>query len=85
MSPVSEQDVVRIVNTVLTKSGGARAVAETDQLSRLGIDSLAILNVILMAAEEFGLDLGSLDESMELPVTIRDVVTTLQGLQRANR
>ncbi len=81
MQEISDRDVLRIVGGVLSDSAAVRLEAgETDQLARLGIDSLSILDIMVTAAEEFGLDLARLDETMALPATVKDLVSILRSL-----
>lgn len=82
MPEISDRDVLRIMGGVLSESAAIRLeTGETDQLARLGIDSLSILNIMVTAAEEFGLDLARLDETMSLPVTVKDLVSMLRNLR----
>jgi acyl carrier protein len=82
MQEISDRDVLRIMGGVLSESAATRLeTGETDQLARLGIDSLSILNIMVTAAEEFGLDLARLDETMSLPVTVKDLVSMLRNLR----
>jgi acyl carrier protein len=81
MPMISTQDVVPIVRSFLANGKESGPISESDQLSELGIDSLTTLNVMLTAAERFGLDLGQLDENMRVPVTIGDIVAVLTELR----
>jgi acyl carrier protein len=81
MPMISTQDVVPIVRSFLATGKESRPISESDQLSELGIDSLTTLNVMLTAAERFGLDLGQLDENMRVPATIGDIVAVLTELR----
>lgn len=81
MPEISNDEILRIVGSALSNSSSVALQSDgTDQLSRLGIDSLSILNILITAAEEFGLDIARLDETMPIPVTVNDVAAILRGL-----
>lgn len=81
MPMIRTQDIIPIVRSFLTSGDDERPISEADHLSELGVDSLTTLNVMLTAAEQFGLDLGQLDEDMPIPGTVGDITTLLQQLQ----
>ena len=79
MPEIGLADVRQIIGSVLRQMP-----AETsgeDQLSALGVDSLTMMNVILAAAEQFGLDLERLEETAAPPVTVDDLLLLLRRLQ----
>ena len=79
MQPISLAHLRPIVESFL--AGPARDLDESRKLSDLGIDSLTTLNILMSAAEAFGLDLAKLDETASAPVTIRDVMSLLEDLR----
>lgn len=80
MSAVTVDAMGAIVRSFLADGRQPDVIAAGDRLSDLGVDSLTTLNVLLAAAERFGLDLSALDESMDVPDTVGDVVELLRRL-----
>jgi acyl carrier protein len=75
---ITDDDVVRIINSLLRRS--LPAVSGDERLSALGVDSLTTINVIVAAAEEFGLALEALTETAAAPVTVTDLTSLLRGI-----
>lgn len=79
MQPISLAELRPIVESFLAAQ--APDLDESHKLSDLGIDSLTTLNILMSAAQAFGLDLSKLDETTSAPLTIRDVMSLLDDLR----
>lgn len=80
MSTIAFDDLVAIVRRSVTSVPESRVLVGADSIGELGIDSITTLNIIMDAAETYGLDLERLEEFTTAPATLADLHELLGAL-----